>query len=731
MDFLTSVDRLQNQLSKYKRRDLPGKKVDAFSDSIVPWDWVAIKLSNLLLQYPAGITEAIVLTELESQIRSIKTGQAQVCFLVFSGRLSRYSSPLIQCVSTGYHSIDHIYNGSFSSDCILEVTIEKFYYIPGTCFTVLVVSDNTSVRKVELLLHQKYTFLLGNHVQTSSRPFLEKRKVKLAVVGVVVSKSSIESLSGFQPQDDEKMARVSKLPRIPPTEQLVFLLSATYDRAFVTSQFGSDCLSNLRASHTRRYKLWLKILHIDKAAHTSSAAAYGNNRGQYLKLYLCDTSDEGSGAILTLYDYQISLSSMLKKGDFIGLYHPGLIESSTESQTLGDGGVLLEYTNETVIFCMTEQDAEAAELTNLMKRYPSSDPSRSEKSASQAANSIVSQLSDLAGDSKDVMDCRMYKKRVYIKNLRSHMINITLFGRIVAMANNNPYRGGKGDQPMDRYAIRLVDETAQIDVTLWEAVGHRSRRLREGHYVLITGLSTSKMYKDSNGQTTWYVNGSTSCGTEIINVSTIQCLLASSCFRKIVGLNTISNYEQCHVCATVTGWYISDENGERRLWEGEIKEDGTVIEDKNSGVRLSHTKCYGHKSCLRSVTVADEGQLPYCSFCACSVYNQQDLVRIFAGELDEEGAVLYWTLDDGTGEVVFAEAGQDISAEFLNSTASQFLTLGIKGQLQALDSVVGKEYWMSMNQVAEGCWRIELVVPTEPSLIVCDTLMHEVAGGGV
>jgi hypothetical protein len=49
---------------------------------------------------------------------------------------------------------------------------------------------------------------------------------------------------------------------------------------------------------------------------------------------------------------------------------------------------------------MTEQDAEAAELTNLMKKNPSSDPSRSEKTASQAANSIVSQLSDLAGDSK-------------------------------------------------------------------------------------------------------------------------------------------------------------------------------------------------------------------------------------------------------------------------------------------------------------------------------------------
>jgi hypothetical protein len=83
--------------------------------------------------------------------------------------------------------------------------------------------------------------------------------VKLAVVGVVVSKSSIETLSGPQSQDVERMPRASKLPRIPPTEQLVFLLSATYDRAFVLSQFSSDILSEIRIGSARRYKLWLKV----------------------------------------------------------------------------------------------------------------------------------------------------------------------------------------------------------------------------------------------------------------------------------------------------------------------------------------------------------------------------------------------------------------------------------------------------------------------------------------
>lgn len=88
---------------------------------------------------------------------------------------------------------------------------------------------------------------------------LQKRKVKLAAVGVVVSKSSIDTLSGSQCQDVERMPRVSKLPRISPTEQLVFLLSATYDRAFVLSQFSSDILSEIRIGCARRYKLWLKV----------------------------------------------------------------------------------------------------------------------------------------------------------------------------------------------------------------------------------------------------------------------------------------------------------------------------------------------------------------------------------------------------------------------------------------------------------------------------------------
>jgi hypothetical protein len=41
--------------------------------------------------------------------------------------------------------------------------------------------------------------------------------------------------------------------------------------------------------------------------------------------------------------------------------------------------------------------------------------------------------------------------------------------------------------------------------------------MREGQFVLISGLSTSAVSKNAAGERTWWVNGSTECGTEIVN----------------------------------------------------------------------------------------------------------------------------------------------------------------------------------------------------------------------
>jgi hypothetical protein len=79
----------------------------------------------------------------------------------------------------------------------------------------------------------------------------------------------------------------------------------------VVEGLSTHCEGFLAITHTD--SAIAQVLHIEKAVHISSTAAYDNLRGQYLKIYLSDTSDECNGAILTLYDQHLHLAGMLKK----------------------------------------------------------------------------------------------------------------------------------------------------------------------------------------------------------------------------------------------------------------------------------------------------------------------------------------------------------------------------------------------------------------------------------
>jgi hypothetical protein len=94
----------------------------------------------------------------------------------------------------------------------------------------------------------------------------KNRKLRLSVAGVITSMSTSASIAGSQTLQEERTMAQSKLPRIAPTEELVFLLCPIYDKAFVISQFGQDVLSDVKNGGTREYKLWLKVcLRIVKA----------------------------------------------------------------------------------------------------------------------------------------------------------------------------------------------------------------------------------------------------------------------------------------------------------------------------------------------------------------------------------------------------------------------------------------------------------------------------------
>jgi hypothetical protein len=70
---------------------------------------------------------------------------------------------------------------------------------------------------------------------------------------------------------------------------------------------------------------------------------------------------------------------------------------------------------------------------------------------------------------------------------------------------------------MDRFAMRIKDESGKMDVTLWEQSCIHAKNISIGQRIILTGLSTSVQHKSLKGKTTWYINGSAVCGTTAYN----------------------------------------------------------------------------------------------------------------------------------------------------------------------------------------------------------------------
>ena len=129
-------------------------------------------------------------------------------------------------------------------------------------------------------------------------------------------------------------------------------------------------------------------------------------------------------------------------------------------------------------------------------------------------------------------------------------------------------------------------------MTLWEQAGRKARRLQPGQYVLLTGLSTSSV-EQSGPNSTWFVNGSAVCGTDIYNskykldfhlgaldntvtVSTMKALLTSNSLRQITPLQKIENPGSWQTNVTVVGWKLrADTLSDKE--EGEEWQDGSTM----------------------------------------------------------------------------------------------------------------------------------------------------------
>lgn len=164
--------------------------------------------------------------------------------------------------------------------------------------------------------------------------------------------------------NDNSLHRRYRIPLIPPTDLLMIVLYR-HDKEFVKSQFF-DRLKTNQNRQPHEYKLWLKIIHVELITHTSAVGNIQHSddnttKQQRIDIYLMDMSSDAVPIVLSLYDKQAQLSSILKRNDYLGLYRPSLCRATSLSQS----DMTFEYANNTVLFLMPEKEAQEAGLAKV------------------------------------------------------------------------------------------------------------------------------------------------------------------------------------------------------------------------------------------------------------------------------------------------------------------------------------------------------------------------------
>ncbi|ORY91073.1 hypothetical protein BCR43DRAFT_95242 [Syncephalastrum racemosum] len=700
MEFEHGVNRLQAKLEALlhrKQQLLQSLDNDCYTEdtaAVVPWWWVALGLAQCLKMYPSGVTETIALSDLEA-------------------KWERASTRFKKGYEHAFGALLDVYNGE--RDVLLEATVEFCAPIPRThIYTLTIMQHNEhGVDVADMLAHPKFNILLSE-ARSQDRPFMEKRKIRM--VSSPLLNAPVRQLRG-----DKELPRHISVARIAATDLLLFVLTAA-DVNYVKKEFNDTLRTTIPPgfmgfSTTKVHKLWLRITHIESRVHVDNK--YTLNRGgqdpkfERTDIYVVDLGQDDAPAILSLYDEQMKLAHLLRRGDYIGLYHPSFPVAQTESQKKGSD-IIFEYGDKTVLFTMSEEEASKA---GIVRSFNDS------KSASQLApdSSPMTEFlweerrKESKRDEDGLLDCAKIYKRILIRDLEPGMLNVTILGRIVALRENNPYVLEDGRTHMDRFAVRIMDSTGRIDVTLWDEAGRNIRNMRVGQVVLLAGLTTSKIYTHSKG-TIWYVNGSPVSGTEIINVSSLKAMLTSSNLRRVTSIRDISDGPgNWQVAAMIVAWRLrARDAGVNAFRDSNFNPDGSVR--KNSKTIAARVVFPAHAACLQPVTKVERQR--HCRFCRTS-FRKKDEVPVFRNrphqtENKSEKAEewIEWVLDDGSGKTLTAYGYEET---LLSVSAAQFQHMSYNAQVGLLDSVVGKQFYCAVSRTSQDCCRIDQVAPLHPT----------------
>ncbi|KAJ3055714.1 hypothetical protein HK097_009599 [Rhizophlyctis rosea] len=232
--------RLSERASRRRRQATePVRKDQKEEDDVVPWygglawkrelsnkmlikffelrfrSWVAQRILSLVAQYPSGLTEAILYSELELQWDD--------CSVEFRRGVSRK-----------FELLDSVTDGKLIGlDAVFEVTITASSLLPRTHTRIFTLADESSKRTVDMYLHQKFYFL----TQGPLVDLLNQRSIRLTGTRSVTTNS---------------------ITRLLPTEYIIYLLSSKNknDLDFLQGHFTSILADLDNANPLQEFK-WI------------------------------------------------------------------------------------------------------------------------------------------------------------------------------------------------------------------------------------------------------------------------------------------------------------------------------------------------------------------------------------------------------------------------------------------------------------------------------------------
>ncbi|ORZ12429.1 hypothetical protein BCR42DRAFT_420592 [Absidia repens] len=749
MSFNVTIDRLQIELTRIFQ-ETP-EYIEKFNNApLITWSWIATRTAQLMITYPIGLTNAIILAELESQWEQ-------------------------RCITMTSDKFDTIANKYDPDSChevlLLDGRITQLEYKHNTIWLATLKDDSN--RELDLYLPLKFNDWINNNITAPHQFITKDRKIRLRCPPQINSVLTRHYHNMTLPRSDRVIC-------CPPTHDCIWQLQANDEPWIRAIFFNQDTFATViqpqsMANHTSKtHRLWLKVIHVEQdeiqledeptepGSRNKSFHNTINGHAQQQRLirkdvYVVDKSNDTEPALLSFYDQQTDLTRMIQRGDYLGLYDPVIASHLTASQ-LSQTDLVFEYGPNTILFIMTNDDAVKAGVTKV---DPSSLQSPSILSNLTVATSQEQETSQNSGgnggggrhspmrdffaqqkqqhqhqqqqqqrpsstkpplmerDDEGLMDCLTYAPRIKINDLEPSMLNITLSGRVIAKANNNPFLSD--GKRMDRYAMRIEDESGKVDVTLWEQAGQYAKKVLVGQHILLTGLSTSVQHKSVKGKTTWYVNGSAVCGTVIYNVSHLDCLLVSNGFGQMTPLHSIQGDGQWETEATIVGWTLRSMATNH---QPVVYSSDTLADHDDDFCLSDYMVVQAHQEC--SEIVQNDSR---CSYCDVPIgygdkywmYRQRK--QVLASSETTKIGWIEWCLDNGQG-ILNAYGGEEV---ILGYQAKQFKAMSPGSQIRVLDSAVGKHWACSISCVGSRGYRLDRLVLARQYQNRCVSLLNSIS----